>query len=326
MEFDLKAASDRNRRQRIIDAQEAFTRVEPSLLREEPELMRTKWFDYRFISPIEATERFAQAYVDAFRMKYCSNFDIATADRRRALMHGGLRSNPREFTSLWRARCYADKFGMPYGFFLDHCIECFMRRGYERIPRPNQLVTLRDYEIEGVVRQWEDYTQSNLQFSRLPEYRNELFNGCAAQRDHHVWLIERLRTRDDYFLGKVCYIDKVLPVDVACEAFGLERVERARASVEREGSIELQIESDTDLNPSCFGVPHAYVASGGECSGCVFAARCSAEENIVRSKLAAGAGTENPVKAHHNELNRVRVARSRQKKKVAAAFASSSPA
>src|SRR6185437_1091760 len=40
--------------------------IDPDHLRIEPELFESKWFDYRFLSPAEATEKFA----DAYRQKY----------------------------------------------------------------------------------------------------------------------------------------------------------------------------------------------------------------------------------------------------------------
>ncbi|GEC17300.1 hypothetical protein [Nitrobacter winogradskyi] len=50
-------------------------------------LMRTKWFDYRFMSPLTATDEFARSYVAAYRKKWDTNFSTEEASRK--LRHTG---------------------------------------------------------------------------------------------------------------------------------------------------------------------------------------------------------------------------------------------
>src|SRR5690348_14877843 len=80
----------------------------------ERELMQTKWFDYRFMSPLDATELFVREYTEAYRNKWATNFDTVEAEKKIPIRGGAWRSNRSEFISCWRARQFVDCLGVPY--------------------------------------------------------------------------------------------------------------------------------------------------------------------------------------------------------------------
>ena len=110
-------------------------------------LMETKWFDYRFMSPIDATELFVKCYVSAYRRKWATNFASGEESKKLATRHGNWRSNQTEFTCFWRARQFADELGVPYDLFCDHALEVLLRKGYARPARPNQLYSEKNIQI-----------------------------------------------------------------------------------------------------------------------------------------------------------------------------------
>lgn len=55
-------------RARIMTNIEAVKSLGAGVVREEMDLYTTKWFDYRFISPTEATNLFKSEYKKAFKI------------------------------------------------------------------------------------------------------------------------------------------------------------------------------------------------------------------------------------------------------------------
>lgn len=112
-------------------AASSITRTDLAL---ERELHQTKWFDYRFISPMEATHQFRVAYSEIYRRMYARN--ISTED---AMTRSGVRAGPAfqcrtELTSFWRARQTADSYGLPYIIFIDVAMETLTRGGGSGFP------------------------------------------------------------------------------------------------------------------------------------------------------------------------------------------------
>ncbi|MCT7264581.1 hypothetical protein, partial [Salmonella enterica] len=59
-----------------------------------------------------------------------------------------------EMTSLWKARQVADLLGMPYAIFIRASMKAAVeQRGYNRVPRPNQLC--RPWQIEAAAKAWD---------------------------------------------------------------------------------------------------------------------------------------------------------------------------
>src|SRR4051812_30836313 len=95
----------------------------------ERDLMEFKWFDYRFMTPFQATEAFATAYLAAYRRKWSTYLSTEEAANKKAFRAGDWRSDRSERTSCWKARQAADLLGMPYDFFCEQALEFALRIG-----------------------------------------------------------------------------------------------------------------------------------------------------------------------------------------------------
>jgi len=161
-------------------------------------LFRTKWFDYRFYSPLQATflyiAYFEEAYYDFFKR----DVDYVQAEFRRPITRAkilnGLRENDskqrRNFMALWRGRQVADALGMPYPVFLDFAFNARLQNWKrDTLPRPEHLYSARC--IDKVEQKWEEYKRTYFLKSDHPAYKLENFCGTADQIAHQNWLIEQ---------------------------------------------------------------------------------------------------------------------------------------
>src|SRR5690242_19007626 len=108
------SSDDEILRARIKDLVRAAEVVEKGRRQEERDLHHTKWFDFRFMSPVDATRQFAQHYEEQFKAAWRRNFDLEDAAKKRPLPSGDLLNTQNEWNAMWRARQAADVLGIPY--------------------------------------------------------------------------------------------------------------------------------------------------------------------------------------------------------------------
>jgi hypothetical protein len=199
----------------------------------ERDLNNTKWFDYRFISPMEATEIFASAYQEQFKYEYARCIDTEASAGKTGTRNRKWNSNSREFASFWNARQFADEIGLPYWFFNHYAMALLMRWGWKHIPRANQLYgpSVRDAITKELRATWLEWTEARFVVSKLKHYLPENFRGSPEQLAHRDWVVSQIRRRhaSPESIGRACFIDRVLSVDRAISEFGSERVDSARA-------------------------------------------------------------------------------------------------
>ncbi len=242
---------------RVAPLIEATCLIDTKRLAEERDISGVKWFDYRFISAVQATERFYETYIHLYREAFRRNFDAGTATLKRAVPARGLWVSPGEFSAAWRARQIADGFGMPYDFFIRECIEAALRRGVARVPRPNQLYNL--LSMPHVQERWEERRKALPLFSELPQYRVEAFCGLPAQIEHQQWVIDSLKARQarPFAIAQACFVDRLFTLDRAKAEFNpyvVEQMLSEAAGMKADPAPALRA---TNFLPSCFGLPHA---------------------------------------------------------------------
>jgi hypothetical protein len=304
----------------------AAFRVSRVLAARDRDLYATKWFDYRFLTPWQATEAFVEAYREQYRFKWRKHRDLHEAEQKEGVAKGGLFGSNRELTSFWGARQFADELGVPYKFFVDHAFEAVFRIGWKKFPRPNQLygANVRGLIAGAVKDAWKDYLSAYPGFSELPQYKVRNLKNLPPQRAHVQWVIERIRDKhcDHRRIAKACFEDYVLPVSYAIREFGEEQVLRAR----REGAVgppaalspaspEL---TKVDHLPGCFGFLHAPDLQAPECQNCQinFCLRIEAQ---VRTGVATKCGSDDPVAARKRARGGERMRKLRAKKKATSA-------
>lgn len=289
----------------------------------EREVAQTKWFDYRFLSPLDATGLFAQKYHEVFRWKWGIYFATIEGPKKQAIRKGNWQSSRREFTSFWNARQFADLLGVPYEFFCEHAIEVLMRKGWTTIPRPNQLYPSSAISriIERVQQAWQEHCSDvTFMMSDLPQYHLSNFIGEPAQSLHQDWIVDQIRLRHGRprTIAAACIQAGVLPIHRAHFEFGPSRVKQAQEEDEIFGGTRTAaVPVDKhDLRPSCFGILHAYDAEIPICAACAFHDDCKKITAKMAQIVTARCGADDPALARKRKLGRERVRLHRERKKT----------
>jgi hypothetical protein len=229
----------------------------------ERNLYRQKWFDYRFISPTDATARFYILYQEVYRWKYRININAPDAEKKTGVSKQHAWS---AMTSFWRARQFADELGVTYDVFLDAAFQVCVRRGWSRLPHINQLYgnKNRDAIANAVRTLWAEEIDSRFTISVLPQYREDSFCGLSAQIDHRDWVMDQIKARNNSPLdiGRACYVHKVVPEKMALLEYGPEKLVQARAEVASECLVSEARSVAGPPLPSCFGLPDAPDVNG----------------------------------------------------------------
>lgn len=124
---------------RIKDVVRMRTILHPNDWKKESQLMMTRWFDYRFMSPLEATLLFGRHYIAGLRRHVRKVYDVASADRVSGVKSGLPAGRAKWFTGLWRARVRTDEIFVPYDLLVDFAFDFSSRRRRFWNMLPHQL-------------------------------------------------------------------------------------------------------------------------------------------------------------------------------------------
>lgn len=191
--------------------------ISKKLLQREPELYASKWFDYRFLSPYEATEKFITLFGQIAKRIYARDIDYKAAENMRVPTMTGLvvdldnmeptrktKGRAREttrsqvakttLTGFWRARMVADAIGMPYDHFIEQALNGRLKawkRTY--LPMPSQLYDGK--AMARVLHWWKEAQEDVFFYSDLPAYEPQNYIGAPAQVEHNKWVVEQALKR-----------------------------------------------------------------------------------------------------------------------------------
>jgi hypothetical protein len=293
---------------------------------DERELHDLKWFDYRFMSPREATLKFREEFQTVYRQKYARNIDTEEAPRKFGVRRGDPESHKAEFTSLWRARQSADLVGAPYDIFLNAAFDILLRGHFERMPAPNQFYRKHAEKIAIAVRDhWDELCGTRFMYATLPQYQEASFFGLPAQIAHRVWVIEQIKKlHSNHALGRACFTLRILPEAQARAAFGDERLEMARAIVADDAMAAVPHTAckRRDSLPSCAMLPGAMEIGSSECSKCKIAALCARGGEMVLQTVIGTTGVSDPVESRKRALGKERTRKCRERARTAEVTAS----
>jgi hypothetical protein len=200
-----------------------FKHINFKWLAVEAELFQSKWFDYRFLHPVLATEQYAQAFSEVYRDNYRRNIDKATSEHISPLSNPNIfECKPATLIGLWRGRQVADMLCIPYETFLRLSYQERLRYWRSKhLPRPSQLYSTE--VVERVITQWEKMQEVRLYFSELPEYSNQHYIGTPAQKDHHEFLMAQCdrKTVKREWLDILTGVKNLLPLEKVEYRFGI---------------------------------------------------------------------------------------------------------
>lgn len=291
----------------------------------ERHLHDSKWFDYRFMSPLEATIQFRKEFQKVYRAKYSMYIDTAESENKFGVRPGDPCAHKKEFTSFWRARQQADVLGIPYNHYLWPAFEKLLRNGYRKIPYVNQFLGKNQTKIAFAAWEyWKEIRTTRLKVSELPLYRNEAYEGLQAQDAHRAWVISEIRN-GKYWTSHIrdaCFLMRMIPEDLAVAEFGTEIVDEAREAAVGLTAVAVEPASSLAMLPSCAALPAAFDPGTSECGRCKLAGDCARMVGNVTGVVVATTGSDDPVVARRRALQRRRTQRHRAKKKGSAGAAS----
>lgn len=172
-------------------------------------LYQTKWWDYRFMTPFEATMAFVDAFGVEARKIYARNIDYERAQHIRVItgssLTAGLVENEikakRAFASFWRGRQVADALGMPYPEYTAEALTNRMRywssiavkdnqgKWRTKMPTPNQLYAERD--VEKIEARWSELKASKVYYANHHAFMVENYQGAQVQDQYCAYLMDR---------------------------------------------------------------------------------------------------------------------------------------
>lgn len=209
-----------------IDQREAArlmtTYIRADWIQSEPALFRTKWFDYRFMNPVEATLIYVDAYEKVYRRMYRTNLDHRAAEHIRIPTAKTLFEQKKEVISgIWRGRQVADAVGMPYDRFIDRAFHHRLRFWQQRhLPRPHQIYgTIGKADptpiAAFVANDWEEQTKAQLLYSKHDAYTNRRYADLHSQNDHHEWLLAQAQQRPGSaeVIARLIFQEQLLPAE-----------------------------------------------------------------------------------------------------------------
>ena len=175
----------------------ALSSIASEILAHEKYLFTCKWFDYRFMTPFEATMTYVDAFAAVSRRIYKRELDRGRADHIRipSSMHyqrlfvanAMTQKDKARFTGYWRARQVADALCMPYDLFIDEAITARMRRWQRTyLPHPQQLYS--EFVVEKVQARWEEMQRARNHFPEHHAFMVQNYRGAPAQNDVHEYL------------------------------------------------------------------------------------------------------------------------------------------
>lgn len=200
--------------------------VDRKLLKKEPELYGTKWFDYRELHPVMATYLFAHHYNKAFGefMRVNKNHKL----RYMAAFKGKDVIKAKEAKSFWRLRQIADAHGVRYDFFMNEVMRWCANRGWRQPPRPAH-VSSNEEMLADILIKWEGVSNEIIQWAMSERYRASNYVGAADQRAYEDVLCRQIKSKrfPHFSLYTALYQYDALRIERAILEFPEETVREA---------------------------------------------------------------------------------------------------
>lgn len=319
----------------LDDTLEAMRLIMPDLLAHERAIAGKKWFEYRFMTPLAATQHFASLYSQGFKAHIRSTGDRDEAEVRQGLgLRLFLKPNA-SLTELWHARQRADKFGPPYELLIEFGFDFARRGGWKNAPRPMQLFGSTGSDIAWPL-EFEKFLNERLpllidQFAGLPQYRIENYRYLPVQDEFRSYLVNRLSLSTRSWSMRMvspCLEKRFLPllstVKLAPKDQRVRIVQNLRDELHNGLVVKASKErlSKIAFVPSCFGFIDPEPACS-TCSSCEFAIHCRQMGIAAAAEMIRRHGSVSKLKDERDEKRKAgqrrRTARCRAKKKLAVA-------
>ncbi|MRG54210.1 hypothetical protein GF108_01255 [Phyllobacterium sp. SYP-B3895] len=310
---------------------EGVDRIEHKYLVRERDLLLTKWPDYKFFSPGQATLLFAQKYQEIYIDNIARKVDVPTSKRVKGIDFTKLNGPSREFTQLWIARQHADELTMPYSMYINFCFDFALARDRKAFPRPNQLRAneATDFAWHAEIKKFfEDRMRGGaFQPSDLPQYAIENYRGLPAQNDVRRYLVDitRMSLRNLRPAIEERFYEKAqVPLEMLRDVYGEHPWRQTVDRLEEEYQIRpvqrkvYDRVSYSDFWQCCFGVPGARDPQQSPCSICPQSGDCERVARSVLQQLQKRTGSVDPALELKRKRGRERTRKSRARNRTPA--------
>lgn len=223
---------------RVIDFdQDSFVQkfVPKKYLDYDQGLYATRWFNYRRMTPLEATIEYMRQFAISSKDVYARELDFERAEfitfTNPTKLFTDLieRQRPKDkskLTSFWRGRQIADALGTPYDVYIDHALKCRMRRWQRTyLPQPQHLY--HEFIVESVQDHWAELQEARMYTPDDPAYMNQNYQNIPYQNDFHAYAIEQSAKRGDQAFALSGLVENdMLPLDKLEKAIDADLFDR----------------------------------------------------------------------------------------------------
>ncbi|MDR5012046.1 hypothetical protein RGK87_23730 [Agrobacterium fabacearum] len=312
---------------RIKDVVRMRTVLHPRDWKDESQLMMRRWFDYRFMSPVEATMIFGQHYIAGLRRYVSRNIDLGLAETVSGTKSGIPAARSSWFTALWRARARTDAIFVPYDLLVDFSFDFASRRKRFWTMLPSQLhASKRNGEAWWALfnERVEDVLPVRMKsVAEIPRYRAENYLGLPPQMHFRELMISEMRHEHRPLVDQIAdrvFVKRHLPLEQALtlappDADLRELTQRANTVADdRAWEAKPVVKLDqTDLLPSCFAIAETIDASRAPCDVCPLVASCREAAVEAINITVAATGSASPILEADRKRISANVAKFRRK-------------
>lgn len=203
--------------------------IERKTLRLERKIRGTTWFDYRGMNSAEATYYFAHCYTKAVQHIMAKRDDFNRAQYLRGWKGSDdiFEKQCTNLSGMWKARQNADRYGIPYRFYISTIMTNSDAQLWHHLPRPQQLYNKATTEM--VVAAWEEELRQTIMLPEHPDYRLDHYRGEKCQNDFHAWLCDRIMAKRHPEIDLATFLihRPYLTEEIAAKLMGDEWVTRA---------------------------------------------------------------------------------------------------
>lgn len=172
------------------------------VLADEALLFQTKHWDYRFMHPVEATQRYTQAYKAAYKRATARRLDVYIGRNVKGVKKDQFwELTASEITSLWKGRQMADRMGCDYDFYCEHVMQFASKALYARLPRPQGCYAHKSPAsvegmptmIEFIGMSWAERSKTQTIYATHEGYQIANYCGGHEQNLYLNYLVQRVR-------------------------------------------------------------------------------------------------------------------------------------
>jgi hypothetical protein len=198
------------------------------LLRKEPALMQSKWFDYRRLHPVMATQLFVKAYNRAYGNFLATTTDVGLKYLPAFKGRDLLADKHRERKTVWKLRQLADEHGVPYDVFMNAAMRFYQREGWMHVPRPSHILS-NELALLHVLDTWQNTKRDMPVWASLSFYTVDEWTGHPDQLAYEEHLLQFIRARavKSYIVHQAVYLRRALRFERALQECDLGTLETA---------------------------------------------------------------------------------------------------